>query len=69
MTKEQEFEFAEQEHKAGFHNTFMEDCYECHREDRLLRSKMIVSRTLPYEKGELHNWHGDNYPLGFSPQE
>ncbi len=39
-----ELEFLEKEHKAGFHLIFTEHCYECHRQNRLLKAKKIVDR-------------------------
>ena len=39
---EQEIEFADSEHLAGQHHTYQEGCYECAKENRLLKAKSLV---------------------------
>jgi hypothetical protein len=41
---EKDIEFLEQEHKGGFHNTYTEKCYECYKENRLIRTYGIVNQ-------------------------
>lgn len=38
------YKFADSEHLAGFHSTFQENCYECHRENRLQKAKITVMK-------------------------
>ena len=37
------YTFKDSEHLAGFHNTYQEGCYECHREARLIKAKQTVA--------------------------
>lgn len=62
LTKEQEYQFADSEHLAGWHNTYQKDCSECYKENRLLKSKMIVTREMKEESRPRYyqQHHGDD---------
>jgi len=40
---EKKIDFNESEHKAGHHLTFTENCYECHKRDRLIKAYRAVN--------------------------
>jgi len=44
--KEQDYEFTEKEHNAGFHDKVQEGCYECHKENRLMKAHKVVNSPI-----------------------
>lgn len=49
--KEQDSEFLEKEHSAGFHDKFQEGCSTCYRENRFLKAKALMDR--PFSVGRI----------------
>lgn len=63
---EKEISFADSEHLGGQHKTFTSNCYECHRERRMLNAHATVNRVS--EEGGNDGWQRsnqfDNYQSG-----
>lgn len=42
MNNEQ-YEFNEREHLAGFHTTYQKECSECYKENRMIKAKCVCN--------------------------
>jgi len=47
---ENELDFNEQEHKAGFHNTFTEHCHQCFTENKIIKDYKNNNIVSPYAR-------------------
>jgi len=65
---ENKIEFAEEEHKNGFHTTFVKHCYECEKQKADSINQKLY-RAFPSDNEALHNPYGENYPLGVNPND
>ena len=58
------------EHMAGFHDEVIKGCPECYKENRMILAKKTVTHQDMLNKHPgLRNPHGDNYPLGYNPND
>ncbi len=57
---EEKIDWADREHKDGLHDTYQENCYDCHRENKQVKASLFM--------GALQNPYGSNYPLGYIPE-